>query len=172
MNIRQLIDNYLRESMLLQIATSVNGIPWICTVCFAYDSHFNLYWFSRHPARHSQEINRNPHVAGAVALPYAIGDKPRGLQFTGMASELHHKIEVSAGLVTLQSRYGVKRKRVDQLRHEIFSGSQDYGLYRLCPDSIIFYDTLNFPKSPRQVYEVSNLPPMKQTAQSHPGEHP
>lgn len=164
MNLRRLINTYLEKSMLLQIATSANNIPWICTVCFAYDSNFNLYWFSRHSTRHSQEIARNPNVAGAVVLPYAIGDKSRGLQFAGKASELHYKIDVSAGLATLQSRYGVKRKRIDQLKQEIFSKTADYGLYRLHPESIILYDTLNFPKSPRQVYEISNLHPVKHTA--------
>ncbi|HVA97126.1 MAG TPA: pyridoxamine 5'-phosphate oxidase family protein [Candidatus Acidoferrales bacterium] len=152
MDIKRLITDYLEKALLLQIATSDNGIPWICTVCFAYDSEFNLYWFSRHNTRHSQEISRNPCVAGAVVQPYALGDKSRGLQFAGSVSELHQKQEVFLGLLALQKRYDVKNKRIIQLRKEILFHLADYGLYRLRPDSIILYDTITFPDSPRQVY--------------------
>lgn len=156
MNTKQLIKSCLEEALLLQIATSVDNTPWICTVCFGYDSRFNLYWFSRHSARHSQEIVRNPHVAAAIAVPYGIGDKPRGLQFDGIVYELHQNPEVSLGLVALKKRYGVKPKRVKNLKEELIVGSVDYGLYCLRPNTIVLYDTLNFPDSPRKIYEISN----------------
>lgn len=162
MEIKQLISDYLEKALLLQIATSDNGIPWICTVCFAYDSEFNLYWFSRHNTRHSQEISRNSYVAGAVVQPYHLGDKSKGLQFSGIAYELHHEKDVLLGLAALQKRYGVKNKRINQLKKEIFLHLADYGLYRLHPDTIILHDTVNFPDSPRKVFA-----PGADMAQSH-----
>src|SRR5438874_811194 len=105
MNSKQLIESFLKESMVLQIATAVDGIPWICSVCFAYDQDFNLYWFSRHDTRHSQEITRNPRIAGAIALPFVIGDRSRGLQFAGTAYELHYEQDLLLGLSTLKERY-------------------------------------------------------------------
>lgn len=156
MNIKRLIGICLKKSSSLQIATSVNQTPWVCTVCFAYDSEFNLYWFSRHAARHSQEIIRNPHVAGAISLPYVAGNKPRGLQFSGIACELQDETSISFGLEVMCKRYDVKQKRVHELKEQLLSKSADFGLYRLHPDSIVLYDTLTFPNSPRHVYEIVN----------------
>lgn len=171
MNSKQLIRSYLDKSLLLQIATSFDGIPWICTVCFAYDIDCNLYWFSRHSTRHSQEIVLNPRIAGAVALPYAMGDKSRGLQFSGTAVELHSKNDLVLGLVTMQKRYGVKIMRIMQLRRELLSDVADYGLYCLRPDTILIHDSLNFPDSPRQVYKITNRAWVKEMVQSHPLKH-
>lgn len=171
MNIKQQINSFLDKSLLLQIATSFNGIPWICTVCFAFDSEFNLYWFSRHDTRHSQAISINPHIAGAVVPPYALGDKSRGLQFSGTAIELHNKKGIVIGLVTLQKRYGVKNKRIRQLLREILLCKADYGLYCLRPDAIVLYDALNFPDSPRKVYKIKHVNLEKQMAQSHSAAH-
>lgn len=161
MKIKQLITGYLEQSMLLQLATSVDNIPWICTVCFAYDSEFNLYWFSHHNVRHSQEIARNPIVAGAVALPYSPGEKSQGLQLEGTASNLKDEVGIDLGLAVLQRRYDVKGQRTEQLRGELLSQSANYGLYRLRPSSIILHDKLHFPDSPRQVYTVFKDDPEK-----------
>ncbi len=154
MNLKQLINKYLNDSMVLQIATSVDNIPWVCTVCFAYDSRFNLYWFSRHATRHSQEIVRNPHVAGAVSVRYALGDKPRGLQLIGTALELSDETSLLSGITALRKRYHVPFERVKQLKKELRSQTANYGLYSLRPDSIVVYDTFTFPDSPRQEYKV------------------
>lgn len=171
MSIKQLINSFLDKSLLLQIATSVDGMPWICTVCFAYDSDFNLYWFSRHNTRHSQEITYNSQVAGTIVPPYAFGDKSRGLQIAGTAIELHEKKDSLVGLLALQKRYGVKDKRVGQLLHEIVMGTADYGLYCLRPNTIYLYDTLTFPESPKKVYEVKHVTSKKHTAQSRSEVH-
>lgn len=138
--------------MLLQIATAAGNVPWVCTVCFAYDKHLNLYWFSRHATQHSRDIAHNPRVAGAVVLPYKVGKKTRGLQFVGKAGELSRAVDIKAGLVALSLRYKTPKERTDQIARQLKKGKADYGLYRLRPDSIILYDTLNFPSSPRQVY--------------------
>jgi len=156
MSLRQLIRQYLNQALLLQIATAVHETPWICTVCFAPDSDFNLYWFSRHDTRHSQEIGANPNVAGAVVLPYVLGDKTRGLQISGEVESIVRDLDVSIGLSAMQKRYHTKADRVEQLRKEIVSGSADYGLYRLRPKTIVLYDSLNFSESPRQEYILSN----------------
>jgi len=171
MSTKLLINSYLDKSLLLQIATSVNNIPWICTVCFAYDSESNLYWFSRHNTRHSQEIIQNSYVAAAVALPYEIGDKSRGLQISGKAGELHSVSELTVGLAAMQKRYGVKNKRLNQLKREIMSQAANYGFYCLRPDTIILHDALNFPDSPRQAYTITNEVEEKEMVQLHGLKH-
>lgn len=155
MRVKQLINNYLKESYLLQIATSGHNIPWICTVCFGFDTSFNLYWFSRHDTRHSQEILQNNCVAGAVVLPYVKGNKSRGLQFAGIAVELHDVLEIEKGLGAMRKRYDMSKKREIELKNEMVSGDANYGLYRFIPEEIILYDTKNFPDAPRQVYSMT-----------------
>lgn len=154
MTLEQRIGGYLSEALLLQVATSTDGVPWICTVCYASDANYNLYWMSRHETRHSREIAANSRVAGVVALPFSLGDKTRGLQIAGIAAELTADPEVSSGLAAMQRRYHVAPERVDQLRREILAAGANYGLYRLQPETIVLYDTLNFPDSPRQVFEL------------------
>ncbi len=156
MNTKDLIIDYLEKSMVLQIATCLNDIPWICTVCFANDSSCNLYWFSRHDTRHSQEIILNPLVAGAVSLPYKLGDKSRGMQFSGMALELYDEPSIVKGLAVLEKRFDVKPERTYQLKQELLSKSANYGLYCLRPNSIILHDKVNFPNSQKKVYKVPN----------------
>ncbi len=163
-NLRQLIEKYLEKATLLQVATAIGDVPWICTVCFAPNKQFDLYWFSSHGTRHSKEIARNPRVAGAVVLPYVVGKKTRGLQFVGTAKELHGAADIAEGLASLSRRYKVTKKREAQLTRELRGGATNYGLYRLRLDSIILYDTLNFPSSPRQVYAVPKKQPRKRTA--------
>lgn len=165
MKIKLLISEFLEHQFLLQVATSVDNIPWVCTVCFGSDSRFNLYWFSRRNARHSKEIAINPIVAGTVAPPYVLGDKSRGLQLVGKATEIQTEEDIVPGLDALRKRYGVHNKRIDQLRHELLAENRDYGLYRLQPQQIILYDTLNFPDAPRQVLHVMNTTAGKYTAQ-------
>ena len=168
MSIRERITSYLNETMVLQIATSAKNIPWVCTVCFAYDAELTLYWFSRHSARHSQEIITNPNVAGAISMPYAFGDKPRGLQCIGRAEELHEEKAIEKGLAVLGKRYEVSEKRTKQLRKELLSQSADYGLYRLKPDTIILYDTKTFPGNPRKVFDVASGKVQEETDEEHP----
>lgn len=170
MKIKALIEECLQNVMQLQIATTVDSIPWIATVCYAYDSNFNLYWFSRHNTRHSKEISLNPHVAAALSFPYAIGDKPRGLQFIGIAKEIHDKKSILQGLKALKGRYKVSPRRIFTLRHELLSHIGDYGLYQLRPESIVLYDTLNFPDSPRQVY-IPHVAVKQDKVLQHPQAH-
>lgn len=49
MNIYQLIKDYLTEAKLMQLVTSVDGQPWVCSVWFATDDELNIYWFSSTP---------------------------------------------------------------------------------------------------------------------------
>jgi len=165
-NLRLLIEKYLEKAILLQIATTSGNVPWVCTVCFAYDTHLNFYWFSRHATRHSKEIANNPRVAGAVVLPYKVGKKTRGLQFAGKANELRSATDIAAGLAALSLRYKTSKERESQITQQLKEGAADYGLYRLRPDSIILYDTLNFPNSPRQVYVVPKKKVARRTVRS------
>lgn len=37
MELKKIIEDYLKEAKLMQLATSVDGQPWVCSVWFAAD---------------------------------------------------------------------------------------------------------------------------------------
>ncbi len=71
----------------MQLATSVDNQPWVCSVWFATDAGLNIYFFSATARRHSKEVVKNNKVAGAIVLPQTPNDPPRGLQFQGSRRE-------------------------------------------------------------------------------------
>lgn len=68
MDIKELIQNYLGTTRMLQIATCVNLQPWVCTVYYAFDEKMNIYWISTLDRRHSKEIGINPNVACSITF--------------------------------------------------------------------------------------------------------
>jgi len=158
MDIRVLIREYLENSIVMQFATCVDARPWVCSVCFAFDEELNLFWFSEHTTRHSKEVAENPTVAGAVAQPHIIGNPVRGLQFSGVASELKDPDEIRHALSCNAQRYGVAPLRISNMQRELESGNASFGLYRITPEMFVLYDALHFPKSPRRELILSKKP--------------
>lgn len=147
---RKLIEDYLKEAKMLQVATSKNKQPWVCTVYFAFDENLNLYWISLPSRRHSEEIRNNEKVAGVIVLPHALGDKGRGIQFQGVAKELTKKDEAAAGMKYYAERYGMKPGRVKA----ILDGSDGHMCYKITPKLYVLFDEVNFPDNPRQEYSI------------------
>src|SRR5580704_10544373 len=89
MAIENLIREYSTKTRMMQLATSVDGQPWCCTLYYAFDDTWNLYWISIPSMRHSQEIAKNQKVAGAIAYDQNPPRRAvRGLQFEGRAELL------------------------------------------------------------------------------------
>lgn len=89
MDVKKLVEEYLQEAKLMQVATVRDNKPWVCTVWYVHDEDWNLYFISRRSRRHSLELKDNPKVAGAIVTPHTkgSGEKVRGLQFAGTAKE-------------------------------------------------------------------------------------
>lgn len=79
------IREYVSNVFHMSLATSADNRPWICEVHFVFDDDLNLYWLSKESRRHSQEIARNPHVAGNIVEQHDLSVKPRGVSFEGTA---------------------------------------------------------------------------------------
>src|ERR1043166_8172602 len=94
MEVSELVREYLKEAKLMQLATTVESQPWVCSVWFAADDDFNIYWFSSTTRRHSKEVKKNPKVAAAFALPHTPQAPPRGLQVQGIAEELTNEDDI------------------------------------------------------------------------------
>ncbi len=146
-DLKTLITEYLKEAKLMQVATSKDGQPWVCSVYFAFDAEFNLYWISSPKRRHSREILENEKVAGTVVLPHNPGDDVRGIQFQGTAKEIVGKDAMPAVLLYAK-RFGMSMLRVKN----IVANKDGHVCYKIKPSLIVLFDEVNFPKEPRQEF--------------------
>jgi uncharacterized protein YhbP (UPF0306 family) len=148
--LQDLIITYLDETRMMQVATCANNQPWCCTVYFSVDNLHNLYWISKPDRRHSEELRRNPKVAGVIVQPHTPGDKVRGLQFQGLA----HQISDPGEIRTLAESY-VERFAQHALAEDMISGANPQCLYQIKPETFVLFDELNFPEASRQEWQVS-----------------
>lgn len=80
-----IIREYIDKSIHMSLATCADNHPWVCEVHFVYDDKLNLYFRSKPDRRHSEEIAKNPHVAGNIVRQHALEDYPHAIYFEGAA---------------------------------------------------------------------------------------
>lgn len=149
-DIKELISEYLNTTRMMQLATSVGNQPWCCTVYYAHDDEWNLYWLSLPGSRHSQEIAENPKVAGAIAYDQQPPQRTvRGIQFEGVAKLLSGDEEEKASKLFIE-----KLNREVTLLEDVRSGKYPYKFYRVRPQKFVLFDRLNFPDNERQEHQV------------------
>lgn len=148
--LRNLIEDYLNEAKLMQVATSKDNRPWACSVYFAFDKDLNLYWISTPTRRHSMEINDNENVAGTIVLPHTPGDAARGIQFEGSAKKLTNKTEIFFGMKCYVKRFGMSKERMN----EIIEGKDAHVCYKIAPKLYVLFDEVNFPDQSRREYKL------------------
>lgn len=154
MTLRKLIEDYLNEAKLMQVATVKDNKPWVCSVWYVADSDLNLFFISRRSRRHSLELTKNPFVAGTIVKPHVIGsgEKVRGLQFEGKAHDLADEPD--------------ELKKVKKLYLKKYSKAEDISLenltdpnfiatfYVIHPKTIVLFDSVNFPENSRQEFKL------------------
>jgi uncharacterized protein YhbP (UPF0306 family) len=140
MSIKELIREYLSQAKLMQIATSINNQPWVCSVWFAADEDLNIYWFSSETRRHSLEVARNKHVAGTIVLPQTPKDPPRGLQFQGTAQLIEDQPTIDKAILLYQDRIFSK----DIIMELMNDNTKPHRFYILKPIQFILFDAVNF----------------------------
>ena len=148
MKLRKLIEEYLKEAKLMQLATSIDNQPWVCSVWFAEDEDLNIYWFSSTTRRHSEEVLKNNKVVGVIALPQTPKDPPRGLQFQGVAELLTKQDNIDKAISVYQDRIFPKEK-IDELMED---DEKPHKFYKVKPILFVLFDAVNFPDNSRQEY--------------------
>src|SRR5581483_8516064 len=148
MSLKALIYKYLKDVKLMQLATTVNKQPWICSVWFCADKDLNIYFFSSINRRHSKEILKNNKVAAAFALPQTPKDKPRGLQLQGTASEVKNKKEISKATILFTKRIFSLNQIQELMNHR----QKPHRFYKITPSQYVLFDALNFPDESRQEF--------------------
>lgn len=151
MDIKELIQEYLKQAKLMQLATVKENNPWVCSVWFGFDDDLNIYFFSATNRRHSLEIEKDERVAGAIVLPQAPEDQPRGLQFEGKAKRLTGEAAIAHARLTYEGRI-FDTETIDKfLAHK----ERPHSFYRITPSKFVLFDAVNFPDNSRQEYKVA-----------------
>ncbi len=146
-DLKKLISEYFAEGKVMQLATVKDGQPWVCTVSYAPDDNFNVYWMSLKTRRHSQELREHPQAAGAIVQDPTV---KRCLHFTGVAEELKGS-DLETAHKAFSNRYGDNPGRLTEAQSENHD-TRTY--YVLRPSYIILFDEVNFPENPRQEYNL------------------
>ncbi len=142
MDIKQLAKEHIKDSLVMQLATSHDNKPWACSVHFLADDDLNLYWMSVTDCRHSEDIAANPCAAAAIAVHT---EMPLiGVQIEGTVDQLEF-----ADYEPILHKYAERHSRDDFVGNAL-SGKVPFKLYRLTPTLISIFDLKNFPKSPKQ----------------------
>ncbi|MEK6848205.1 MAG: pyridoxamine 5'-phosphate oxidase family protein [Nanoarchaeota archaeon] len=150
MKLKELIEDYLKRAKLMQLATSVNNQPWVCSVWFAADENMNIYWFSSNTRRHSKELLKNNKVAAAIVIPQTPKDIPRGLQLQGTAEELIKEEDIAKAISAYEGII-FERKTIDELMND---KKKPHKFYRIRPNQFVLFDMVNFPDNSRQEYNL------------------
>lgn len=146
MDSKQLAKEYLHKINIMQLATSKNDQPWVCTVHFYADDNLNLWWSSRTDRRHSEQIAGNPQASATVLVHENTPEEDYVIAVTATGkAELVKDIPEK-----IKQAYITKLDRPVHLTPP--ANMQEF--YRLKPESIIVFDTKNFPQSPRQEFNL------------------
>jgi len=146
MNPIALIDQYIAQAKIMQIATVKGDQPWICTVYCVPEGH-NLYWLSWPTRRHSQEIAAHSKIAIAIAIQTA--QPVIGLQAEGNVTEVTDQAEVDRIAAKYVATHGVGK----QFAANFAAGTNQHHMYKCTPRKIVLFDEKHFPGEARK--EVS-----------------
>ncbi len=151
MNIKKLYLDYLKDVKLMQLATVEGSKPWLCNVWYVIDEAQNIYWASRPTRKHSVDIENNPHVACTFHKWFDGGlmvDKGQAVVMSGKAVKLSGE-----ECQKPYELYALRHPNLPDFRslESFVSGEGDHAFYKMTPETIVWWDEVNFPDDPKQV---------------------
>ena len=145
MNLKKSIDVYLATQRLMSVATHGTS-PWIANVYYVHDKNLHLFFISKKWREHCKAIEKNPHVAVAIADSHQPIYKPqKGIQYYGIASPVLdvNKLTWVFNLWNIRIA-GKKGERLDNPKQFLESGAAN--VYEISPKRIKFFNTELWPK--------------------------
>lgn len=134
----------------MQLATSVNTQPWVCTVYFVEDEKLNLYWLSLPGRRHSKELEKNPKAA--VAIQIKTGQPVIGIQAEGEV-EIVRDVKLVEDIMT---RYVQKYGSGKDFISNFARGKNQHVMYKFKPTCYVIFDEMNDTDNPRVQIKVGS----------------
>jgi uncharacterized protein YhbP (UPF0306 family) len=133
----------------MQLASSHDGQPWICTVYFVVSTG-NFYWLSFPDRRHSREVADNQKAAVAVAIHQ---DVPVvGVQAEGDVRIVRNVGEATDVLALYIEKYDKGKDFIERLKR----GDNQHELYCLVPRKIMLFDERTQPGVPYRQIDLTD----------------
>ncbi|MBX4197451.1 pyridoxamine 5'-phosphate oxidase family protein [Candidatus Saccharibacteria bacterium] len=149
MEAKDLIRKYLGNNHVMQLATMLAGKPQICTVHYAFDDDFNLYWCSSRTSHHSMALKDNKQVAVGILQDV---DLRQCIHAQGKAYQILDEKEAQKADEFYSQRFGKSPKRLQSVLAE---GEEAPGIYVFKPSQLVLFDAANFPDNPRNELKLS-----------------
>lgn len=145
------VRQHLPQVNVMQLATTLHDLPYLCTVHYYSDEDLNLYWCSKLESRHSQEIKQHPNVAAYVLAHENTSEEDYviGMTIAGKAELVGAKIDPK-----IAKAYAKKLDHGPDFVEQLANDETAWKFYRLKPSSIVLFDNKNFPNNPRQELKV------------------
>lgn len=151
-DLREQIRSYLEAARVMQLATSADDKPWVCSVHFYSDEDLTIYWNSSPTRRHSKDIEKNPNVAVTIKVHE---DTPEEYYIIGLSVEGKVEILTDEEIKKIGPAYIEKLNKEKTLVEDILSSKNTSKFYKLKPTSFVLFDTVNFSGDPRQEYKIA-----------------
>jgi uncharacterized protein YhbP (UPF0306 family) len=151
---RQLLEEYVREGKLMQLATRDDRGPWLCNVWYAprFDPD-RLYFISNRTRNHSAHIRADGAVAGGIMHEQLeqLGQKVRGVTFRGRATELRTE-GIDEQLELFLGRWPSANGAIG--KESLAREETPMRLYEVAIEKWVLFDEVNFEGDPRQEVRV------------------
>lgn len=148
-HLRSQIENYLNTAKVLQLATSNNDVPWVCSVYYVTDKNLNIYWLSYPSRRHSQNILANRNTAVSITVKE---DLPVvGLQAEGLASEVNNMATIAKIMPKYIKKYGAGK----DFMANAAKGINKHKMYCFKPKTYTLFDENNYGNNNPQILNIS-----------------
>lgn len=148
-------EEILRENRLLSLSTvNRQNAPSICTVYYAYDDKYNLYYWSEKTAEHSKNVEKNSKIALSIAdTSQTWGSMLKGLKIYGIAKEARGMELMNGGKEYLKRFAKVKdlMKNIRDFNSKKFSSK----LYKIEIEKAVILDEKRFGKENYQELIIS-----------------
>jgi uncharacterized protein YhbP (UPF0306 family) len=147
---RELLEEYIDEGKLMQLATRDNDGPWMCNVWYAHRfAPDRIYFISSVARHHSQQIRDDGAVAGTIMHEQLeqLGQKVRGVTFRGHATELPTE-GIDEAIAHFLARWPTASGGIDAKL--LAAGETPIRLYEISVREWVLFDEVNFPDQPRR----------------------
>ncbi len=150
----------VRVNRYMTLATCDGESVWIAPIAYVVDADYNFYWYSATDARHSQHIQRNPHVAVSIYNSTEPSDIVSGLQLAGTAQAVEGPELQQVMDFYWQQSFPDERVRARWMRPiEDFSGTAIQRFYRFTPTRVYMPDPSNNRRMEVNLEEIRRQPP-------------
>jgi uncharacterized protein YhbP (UPF0306 family) len=148
---RELLEQYVRDGKLMQLATQDDDGPYLCNVWFLPQfSPDRLYFISNVARNHSGHIRSRPAVAGTIMHEDLdqLGQKVRGVTFRGKACELPTE-GIDELIARFVGRWPNAKDAVDPSK--LASGETPMRVYEIAIEAWVLFDEVNFEQPRREI---------------------